>query len=125
MIDAPQKSRGRGEHRMLAAPAGLPCRRECTLRTQATQVQPEQPAFPAQWLYGLYVISSVRRAVWPPSLAGSSPANLIHSIGGSGPHDFAVRAARLVIARIRVHRIPLPTFVTTRTPLLPEQDGRQ
>jgi hypothetical protein len=33
------------------------------------QVQPEQPAFPAQWFYGLYVISPVNRAFLPPSPA--------------------------------------------------------
>src|SRR5689334_2880006 len=101
---------------MLAAPAGLACRRECTLRTQATQVQPEQPAFPAQWFYGLYVISSVRRAFWPPSPC-ASPARLDPSVGGSGPHDFAVRKDAFVGAPKRaehplVHRIPLPTSVT-------------
>jgi len=41
--------------------------------------------------YGLYVISSVRRAFWPPSLAEIIIRELDPSIGGSGPHDFAVR----------------------------------
>jgi hypothetical protein len=58
---------------MLAAPASLACKRLCTLRTQATTGQPIQPAFPAQWFYGLYVISSVRRAFWPPSPRVKSP----------------------------------------------------
>jgi hypothetical protein len=40
----------------------LACKEVCTLRTQATQVQPKQPAFPAQWFYGLYVVSSACRA---------------------------------------------------------------
>jgi hypothetical protein len=35
------------------------------------------------------------------------------SVGISGPHDFAVRALRCSSSqRIRVHRIPGPTFVT-------------
>ena len=97
--------RGRGEHRMLAAPAGLACKGKCTLRTQATQVQPEQPAFPAQWLYGLYVISSVHRAFWPPSLRVRH-TKLDPSVGGSGPHDFAVASNALRLARRCVHRVP-------------------
>jgi len=34
------------------------------------------------------------------------------SVGASGPHDFAVRVVSLVLRHCRVHRIPLPTFVT-------------
>src|SRR5205807_920947 len=34
------------------------------------------------------------------------------SVGGSGPHDFAVRACALRRCAHRVHRIPLPTSVT-------------
>jgi hypothetical protein len=34
------------------------------------------------------------------------------SVGISGPHDFAVRLARVRLARQSVHRIPHPTFVT-------------
>jgi hypothetical protein len=41
------------------------------------------------------------------------------SVGVSGPHDFAVRSQhRSSYDTTCVHRIPLPTFVTTRTPLL-------
>ena len=54
----------------------------------------EQPALPAQWCYGLYVISSVRRAVWPPSSSRNVTRELDPSVGGSGPHDFAVRSRR-------------------------------
>ena len=38
------------------------------VRTRAYRSSGEHPAFPAQWLYGLYVISPVRRALLPPSL---------------------------------------------------------
>ena len=86
----PLEVRGRREHRMLAAPAGLACKEMCILRTQETTGQPEQPAFPAQWADGLYVISSVCRAFEPPSPCVRH-ARLDPSIGGSGPHDFAVR----------------------------------
>ena len=61
-------------HRMKRA-QGMPGAR-CTHGPRAIkkhaaepQVQPKQPAFPAQWFYGLYVISSVNRACLPPSPA--------------------------------------------------------
>src|SRR5690242_3310074 len=100
---------------MLAAPAGLACQENAHLRTQETTGQPEQPAFPAQWAYGLYVFSSVHRALWPPSPCARHE-RLDPSVGGSGPHDFAVREIAFVGAtsaeQPHVHRIPLPTSVT-------------
>src|SRR6516165_12333580 len=42
----------------------------------------------------------------------SSFANLTPAQGAPGPHDFAVRFSRARRTRCRVHRIPLPTFVT-------------
>jgi hypothetical protein len=48
------------------------------------------------------------------------------SVGVSGPHDFAVRAGRIRLVRRRVHRIPLPTFVTTaKRPSFQARDGRK
>jgi hypothetical protein len=80
------------------------------------QVQADHPAFPAQWFYGLYVLSPVtmlgcHRHQW----------NRFHQlsacIGAPGPHDFAVRtnAARRASesrSAMCVHRIPFPTSVT-------------
>ena len=40
------------------------------------------------------------------------PAKLDASVEASGPHDFAVRFSASRQKRIRVHRIPCPTFVT-------------
>src|SRR5882724_7070500 len=37
------------------------------------QVQADHPAFPAQWFYGLYVLSPVTIAWLPPSSAESFP----------------------------------------------------
>ena len=59
------------------------------------QVQPEQPAFPAQWCYGLYVVSPVR----PGFVVTAALRHLAKRgtcIGSPGPHDFAVRIASLV-----------------------------
>src|SRR6266849_8628209 len=82
------------------------------------QVQADHPAFPAQWFYGLYVISPVSRACLPPSPRETYFAQLSASVGAPGPHDFAVRrnVARLVDTAASI--ASRPTFVTTRTPLL-------
>jgi hypothetical protein len=104
--------------RVLAALSGARALRECRPRKQRAlgrpgadrthgpratrkhaaepQVTAEHPAFPARWLYGLYVLSPVRRAFWPPSPRRSSSARLGISVGMPGPHDFAVRAMSLV-----------------------------
>ena len=84
-------------------------------RTQATTGQPGQPAFPAQWFYGLYVISSVRRAFWPPSPRKTSPRDLIPASGDRDRTISPSAPARFVVSaeHPRVHRIPLPTSVTT------------
>ena len=58
------------------------------------QVRAEQPAFPAQWFYGLYVISPVTGLCCHRRLASS--AKLSASLGAPGPHDFAVRNMLLV-----------------------------
>jgi|SRR5690242_4286169 hypothetical protein len=55
------------------------------------QVRRNNPAFPARWFSGLYVLSPVNRALLPPSPAGCFACELDPSIGRSGPHDFAVR----------------------------------
>src|ERR1700742_2701884 len=53
-----------------------------------------RPAFPAQWFYGLYVISPVTRLCCHRRLASSAKLNA--SLGAPGPHDFAVRAMLFV-----------------------------
>jgi hypothetical protein len=50
-----------------------------------------QPAFPAQWCYGLWRALPGDRAFLPPSRARSSSRALDTSVGVSGPHGFAVR----------------------------------
>jgi hypothetical protein len=56
-----------------------------------------------------------------PIIAG----RLDPSVGGSGPHDFAVREIAAFVERTtRVHRIPVSRLVTIgRTPLLARRDG--
>jgi hypothetical protein len=72
-----------------------------------------RPAFPAQWFYGLYVISPVTRLCChrhPPDAKRIRELNA--NLGAPGPHDFAVRDIVIRLVTYRVHRIPLPTSVT-------------
>jgi hypothetical protein len=64
----------------------------------------------------------VSRALLPPS-PGRYFRRLDPSVGGSGPHDFAVRDRRIRLAHRSRPSHPAPTFVTTRTPLLSRRDG--
>jgi hypothetical protein len=51
---------------------------------------------------------------------------LIPSVGGTGPHDFAVRTGTLRLVRRHVHRIPASNVRDDRdTPLLWRRDERQ
>src|SRR4051794_40005243 len=58
----PRKKEGAGNAGCWLHPRALRAKRLHLYARKQRQVQPEQPAFPAQWFYGLYVISSVRRA---------------------------------------------------------------
>src|SRR5882724_12420629 len=62
------------------------------------QVQADQPAFPAQWFYGLYVISPVTMLGCHRRLRVVS-RKLSACIGAPGPHDFAVRCNIIRLAR--------------------------
>jgi hypothetical protein len=113
----PSKSRGRRECRMHAAPA-VSCAKLCKETHTSIQVQRRQSDIPCG--DGLRLITcSPRRPGFDclRRFAGSSPAKLDPSIGGSGPHAFA-RPRRCLRRRTsraehpHVHRIPLPTSVT-------------
>jgi hypothetical protein len=56
------------------------------------------PAFPAQWFYGLYVVSPVRPGfvVTVVGVMRKHHRRLSTCIGAPGPHDFAVRAMSFV-----------------------------
>jgi hypothetical protein len=64
------------------------------------------------------------RALLPPSPSRNCvPRKLSASVGAPGPHDFAVRAQRRSSSDTTASTASRPTFVTTRTPLLPWRDG--
>jgi hypothetical protein len=70
------------------------CNKKARGRTTGTS---RQPAFPAQWFYGLYVISPVTRLCCHRRLASS--AKLSANLGAPGPHDFAVHKSRVRLSR--------------------------
>ena len=88
------------------------------------QVQADHPAFPAQWFYGLYVISPVTGLVCHRRQRDAKHhRQLGASVGAPGPHDFAVRRNVVRLVDIAASIASRPTFVTCATPLLPRRDG--
>src|ERR1700755_230670 len=69
------------------------------------QVWRKPPAFPAQWLYGLYEIVLVTLLFVTPSPCEAFTSSRVNAcIGASDPIDFAVRWQPVRLARCRVHR---------------------
>jgi len=89
-----------------------PCvQRNCTLRTQATTGQPNQPAFPARW-FTPYTWSPRCTGLFSHRRLAKRLARLDPSVGGSGQHDFARPRGMLSSARYsraeHPERPPLP-----------------
>jgi hypothetical protein len=88
------------------------------------QAQPDHPAFPARWCYGLYVIFPGTGLSCPRRTQASSACELDTSVGVSGPHDFAVRADD---ARLAPSSRPSQPSLTRRddrdTPSASRRDG--
>ena len=84
--------RGRREDRVHAAPAVSCAMCIKRRRTRAYRLSGGSPAFPAQWLYDLYVLSLMTglSCHHRPQEALASQ-ELDASVGASGPHDFTVR----------------------------------
>src|SRR5262249_36981835 len=114
-------SRGRREGRVPTCTHGPRAKKNAA----EPQVQADQPAFPAQWFYGLYVISPVTGlSCHRHRRDAEHHRQLDASVGAPGPYDFAVRDIVIRPLTRRVHRIPLPTFVTiAKRPSLWKQDG--
>jgi hypothetical protein len=99
--------KGRGECRVPIAPAASRGKIKTT-RASPPQVHRDRPAFPhANGFNGFLRALLGEPGLLSPSLARSSSHRLNPSVGGSGPHDFAVReVARSSSAQSRVHRVP-------------------
>ena len=64
------------------------------------QVRAEQPAFPAQWFYGLYALSPVTRLCCHRCLRDAKHHRTRSaSLGAPGPHDFAVRKSHVRLSQ--------------------------
>jgi hypothetical protein len=101
---------------MQAAPANLACKKLCILRTQATSGQPDNRHSLRNGLRLIRVLLGAP-GFWPPS-PRVRHARLDPGIGGSGPHDFAVRTWRIRLPRQSVHRNPRYVRDDRDTPLI-------
>jgi hypothetical protein len=109
--------RGCREDRVLGQHPWPPCGKKCT--GQEPQAWPIAPGLPCATVYGLYVLSSVHRAFWPPCVR--QRINVAHGYQRRGikttrlhrPQKPVRRHGRNHAASSHVHRIPHPTFVTT------------
>ena len=70
---------------------GLACMMHKEMRTRAYRSSGEHPAFPAQWLYGLYEFVLVTGFLATIAGFGFRFRQLDASTGASDPNDFAVR----------------------------------
>jgi hypothetical protein len=82
------------------------------------QVQREHPAFPAQWLYGLYDFVLVTGFLATIIDVGFRFRRLDASTGASDPNDFTVRKCRARQSRPCVHRIPPHVVTIASAPLV-------
>jgi len=101
---------------------GLVCNMHKRKRTRAYRFSGGNPAFPAQWLYGLWRAPPENRALLSPSPHGNRhvgpvgpfapPRDLTPTAEASGPHAFAVRFGAVVLRagnRSRVYARPAIT----------------
>jgi hypothetical protein len=106
------KIRGRREDRVRAAPA---VSQACCKKIgcpRAYRFSGEHPAFPAQWLYGLYVIVLVTLLFVTPSPCEALASSRVDAcIGASDPNDFTVRCSPFV-SRAAASTAPCPSFAT-------------
>src|SRR5665213_311602 len=95
-----------------------------TMRTRAYRSSGNTPAFPAQWFYGLYVLSLVTGLSCHHRPRGAlASQGLDASVGASGPHAFAVRTNAARLATFTRPPQPAPTLVTLANAPLSERDG--
>ena len=122
-IALPSENRGRREHRVHAAPA-VSCA-TCTIRTRtrAYRVSGGNPAFPAQWFYGLFRALPGEPGSFATVARGALPANLTPASGCQDHTTSPSASAPFVFRRIRVHRIPSRGRDDSRLAPLSGRDG--
>ena len=107
--------RGRREDRVPACTHG-PSRAKVARKREATGTGGDTPAFPAQWFYGLYVISPVNLADCHRRLSRSLSASLglERQPLGRQDHTISPSASVLLVGQhLHVHRIPASRVVTS------------
>jgi hypothetical protein len=105
---------------------GLVCKVEQKKRTRAYRFSGGNPAFPAQWFYGLFRALPGDRAFLPPSPAGSfASRELDASVGAPGPHGFTVRNNSTRHSPSSRPPHPAPTFVTMANAPRAGRDGKR
>jgi hypothetical protein len=108
----PHKYRGRREDRVRAAPAVSQAVAKEICCPRAYRFSGEPPAFPAQWLYGLYEIVLVTLLFVTPSPCEALASSRVDAcIGASDPNDFTVRNSSVRL-RYRASTASHRTFVT-------------
>ena len=91
--------------------------------TRAYRFSGEHPAFPAQWLYGLYEIVLVTLLFVTPSPCEALASSRVDAcIGASDPNDFTVRCNPFV-SRAAASTAACPSFATMANAPLVGQDG--
>jgi hypothetical protein len=114
LSESPSENRGRRECRVRVAPVAA-----CAVkkhRRQQLQVHRNNRHSLRDGFNGVLRALPGDRAFLPPSLARRRMrlCELSASVGAPEPHDFSVRVTlAFVLRNSRVHRIPLPTSVTT------------
>src|SRR6266404_4826430 len=98
-----------------------------SIRAQSPRSHRNDPAFPAQWFYGLLRALPGDQACLTPSPA-LLLADLTPALGRQNDTTWPYASAsfvRLAVARLTPPRPPhpVPRFVTCATPLLSERDG--
>ena len=89
-VHAPENQRAQGRPGARCT-RGLVCKLHKKVRTRAYRSSGEHPAFPARWLYGLYVIVLVTGFLATIIIGSFRLRQLDASTGASDPHDFTVR----------------------------------
>ena len=99
----PPKTEGAGKTGCAPHPRS---RVQCASKNAHTSIQVwrRRPAFPAQWLYGLYEFALVTGFLATITSFGFRLRSLDASTGASGPHDFTVRNGCARLSHHRVHR---------------------
>src|ERR1700709_2525677 len=87
------------------------------------QVWRRHPAFPAQWLYGLYEFALATGFLATIIIGNFRFRQLDASTGTSGPHDFALRFCHARQSQHQRPPLPAPTSATMAYAPLVGQDG--